>query len=150
MLYLDTSALLKSHIREPGSEAVHGKVVSQDLPLAIREIQEAELINALQQKVFSKEITPERAAEQITLLQDVGNVASAISRKSTAASASKLPASAAAPWTSSTSPAPWKLEPPLFWRLTRGRRSLRDSRGLQFRIWSEIEEEAGRVNAKPS
>jgi predicted nucleic acid-binding protein len=61
MLYLDTSALLKLYIRETGSEAVHSLVVSQDLPLAIWEIQEAEFINALRLKVFWKEITTENA-----------------------------------------------------------------------------------------
>jgi len=45
MLYLDTSALLKLYIREQGSEAVQARVASQDLPLPIWEIQEAELIN---------------------------------------------------------------------------------------------------------
>jgi predicted nucleic acid-binding protein len=70
MLYLDTSALLKLYIREPGSEAVHSRVVSQDLPLAIWEIQEAELINTLRLKAFWKEITPEQADEQIYLFQD--------------------------------------------------------------------------------
>jgi predicted nucleic acid-binding protein len=70
MLYLDTSALLKLYIRETGSEAVHSLVVSQDLPLAIWDIQEAEFINALRLKVFWKEITPEQADEQISLFQE--------------------------------------------------------------------------------
>jgi len=69
MLYLDTSALLKLYIREPGSEAVQGRVASQDLPLPIWEIQEAELINALRLKVFWKEITPDQAETQIALFQ---------------------------------------------------------------------------------
>lgn len=69
MLYLDTSALLKLCIREAGSESVHSLVVSQDLPLAIWEIQEAELINALRLKAFWKEVTPGQADGQIALFQ---------------------------------------------------------------------------------
>ena len=70
MYFLDTSALLKLYVRETGSEAVHSLVVSQDLPLAIWEIQEAELINALRLKAFWKEITPEQADAQIALFQE--------------------------------------------------------------------------------
>ncbi|MCX6865211.1 MAG: type II toxin-antitoxin system VapC family toxin [Verrucomicrobia bacterium] len=69
MLYLDTSALLKLYIREQGSEAVQARVASQDFPLPIWEIQEAELINALRLKVFWKEIAPEQAVTQIELFQ---------------------------------------------------------------------------------
>jgi len=65
MLYLDTSALLKLYIREPGSEAVQARIAAQDLPLPIWEIQEAELLNALHLKVFWKEITAAQAAAQI-------------------------------------------------------------------------------------
>ncbi|MCW1883803.1 type II toxin-antitoxin system VapC family toxin [Luteolibacter flavescens] len=70
MLYLDTSALLKLYILEKGSEAVQRQVASQDLPLPIWEIQEAELINALRLKAFWKEITCEQAEVQIGLFQD--------------------------------------------------------------------------------
>jgi predicted nucleic acid-binding protein len=70
MLYLDTSALLKLYIREPGSEAVQARVVEQDRPLPIWEIQEAELINALRLKAFWKEISPAQAESQIELFQD--------------------------------------------------------------------------------
>jgi predicted nucleic acid-binding protein len=69
MLYLDTSALLKLYIREQGSEAVQAHIVSQDLPLPIWEIQEAELVNALRLKAFWKEITPAQAETQIDLFQ---------------------------------------------------------------------------------
>ena len=69
MLYLDTSALLKLYIREPGSEAVQAHVTSQDLPLPIWEIQEAELVNALRLKAFWQEITPAQAETQIDLFQ---------------------------------------------------------------------------------
>lgn len=69
MLYLDTSALLKLYIREQGSEAVQAQVESQDLPLPIWEIQEAELINALRLKVFWSEITNEQAETQIEHFQ---------------------------------------------------------------------------------
>ena len=70
MLYLDTSALLKLYIREQGSEAVQARIASQDLPLPIWEIQEAELINALRLKAFWKEITPAQAETQIECYQD--------------------------------------------------------------------------------
>ncbi len=70
MLYLDTSALLKLYIREPGSEAVQAQVASQDRPLPIWEIQEAELINALRLKAFWKDITPPQAEAQIALFQE--------------------------------------------------------------------------------
>ena len=69
MLYLDTSALLKLYIREQGSEAVQARVSSQDLPLPIWEIQEAELINALRLKAYWKEITPAQATTQIERFQ---------------------------------------------------------------------------------
>ncbi|MDP3851645.1 MAG: type II toxin-antitoxin system VapC family toxin [Luteolibacter sp.] len=70
MLYLDTSALLKLYIREQGSEAVQSRVVSQDHPLPIWEIQKAELINALRLKVFWKEITLEQAETQVALFEN--------------------------------------------------------------------------------
>ncbi|MFT4176281.1 MAG: type II toxin-antitoxin system VapC family toxin [Luteolibacter sp.] len=67
MLYLDTSALLKLYIREPGSEQVQAAISSQSLPLPIWELQEAELLNALRLKVFRQEITDAQAETQITL-----------------------------------------------------------------------------------
>lgn len=70
MLYLDTSALLKLYIREPGSEAVQARVAAQDLPLPVWEIQEAELVNALRLKAFWKEITPEQAETQVGYFED--------------------------------------------------------------------------------
>ncbi len=70
MLYLDTSALLKLYIREQGSEVVQARVASQDLPLPIWEIQEAELINALRLKAFWQEITPAQAETQIGFFHD--------------------------------------------------------------------------------
>lgn len=70
MLYLDTSALLKLYIREPGSEAVQTRIIAQDRPLPVWEIQEAELINALRLKAFWKDITPAQAETQIELFQD--------------------------------------------------------------------------------
>jgi predicted nucleic acid-binding protein len=69
MLYLDTSALLKLYICEQGSQEVQSRVASQDLPLPVWEIQEAELINALRLKVFCKEITSAQAETQIELFQ---------------------------------------------------------------------------------
>jgi len=70
MLYLDTSALLKLYIREDGSEAVQACIAAQDLPLAIWEIQEAELINALRLKAFWNEITAAQADQQIEYFQN--------------------------------------------------------------------------------
>lgn len=70
MLYLDTSALLKLYVREQGSDAVQSRIASQEHPLPIWEIQEAELINALHLKVFWNEITRAQAAGQIELFQD--------------------------------------------------------------------------------
>lgn len=70
MLYLDTSALLKLYIREPGSETVQTIVASQDSPLPVWEIQEAELTNALRLKAFWKEITEVQAESQIKLFED--------------------------------------------------------------------------------
>lgn len=67
MLYLDTSALLKLYIHENGSRAVQSRVESQDQPLPIWEIQEAELVNALRLKVFWDEITLTDAETQIGL-----------------------------------------------------------------------------------
>jgi predicted nucleic acid-binding protein len=65
MLYLDTSALLKLYIREPGSAAVQSYIASQDLPLPIWEIQEIEFINALRLKVFWKELSTAEVELQI-------------------------------------------------------------------------------------
>ena len=53
-----------------GSEWVQAEIASQDFPLPIWEIQEAELINALHLKVFWKEITDAQAEEQLRVFQD--------------------------------------------------------------------------------
>lgn len=70
MLYFDTSALLKLYIKEKGSELVQSTLTSQDQPLPVWEIQQAELINALRLKVFWGDIKAEQADQQITLLWD--------------------------------------------------------------------------------
>lgn len=70
MLYLDTSALIKLHIREAGSETVQARIAAQDQALPVWEFQEAELFNALHLKVFWKEITLEQATTQIALFRD--------------------------------------------------------------------------------
>jgi len=64
MLYLDTSALLKLYLIEDGSEFVHQQVTSQDLPLPVWEIQEMEIFNALQLKVFWNELDQKTSAQQ--------------------------------------------------------------------------------------
>ncbi|MCB1122770.1 MAG: type II toxin-antitoxin system VapC family toxin [Verrucomicrobiae bacterium] len=56
MIYLDTSALIKLYLLEDGSESVNRLVISQDEPLPIWELQEAELVNALQLKIFWGEL----------------------------------------------------------------------------------------------
>ncbi len=70
MLYLDTSALLKLYIREAGSEEVQARIVAQDQPLPVWEIQEMELTNALRLKVFWKDITAEQAETQLSLFHE--------------------------------------------------------------------------------
>lgn len=70
MLYLDTSALLKLHIREPDSGVVNSLVTSQDLPLPVWEIQEAEFTNALLLEVSWQEIPLDAAISQLALFQD--------------------------------------------------------------------------------
>ena len=70
VIYLDTSALIKLYIREDGSEAVQRLVESQDDPLPIWELQEAELINALRLKVFWGDISDSQADDQIALFDD--------------------------------------------------------------------------------
>ena len=65
MIYLDTSAFLKLYLLEAGSQEVQAHVSSQDEPLPVWDILEAEFTNALYLKVFWREITREQAKEQI-------------------------------------------------------------------------------------
>ena len=67
MIYLDTSAFLKLYIREADSEFVQAQVVSQDDPLPIWELQQAELINALRLKVFWDDIDANQADRLIAV-----------------------------------------------------------------------------------
>lgn len=67
MLYLDTSALLKLYLHEAGSEFVNTTVTSQDFPLPVWELQEMELLNALQLKVFWKDLDQKDADHQLEL-----------------------------------------------------------------------------------
>ena len=67
MLYLDTSALLKLYVLEQGSEFVQKKISSQNDPLPVWEIQEMELFNALQLKVFWNELSPTEIEHQLAL-----------------------------------------------------------------------------------
>jgi len=69
MLYLDTSALLKLFVREPGSDQVQTILESQDHPLPLWEIQRMELTNALWLKVFRKELAEPQAREQLALMR---------------------------------------------------------------------------------
>ena len=70
MLYLDTSAFLKLYIREAGSEEVQDTIVSQNYPLPVWEVLEMELMNALQLKVFRKELGEADAALQQALFYE--------------------------------------------------------------------------------
>lgn len=65
MLYLDTSALLKLYVLEPGSSLIQSRIEGQDEPLPIGEFQEMELINALHLKVFWQEMKATDAQEQM-------------------------------------------------------------------------------------
>jgi predicted nucleic acid-binding protein len=67
MIYLDTSALIKLYLLEPGSGAVHQAVVGQDEPLPVWELQEMELANALRLKAFRKEIGVKDVEAQLAL-----------------------------------------------------------------------------------
>ncbi len=69
MLYLDTSAFLKLYVRESGSELVQQTVANQSEPIPVWDILEAELHNALQLKVFWKELSKAEAAKQHALFQ---------------------------------------------------------------------------------
>jgi len=70
VIYLDTSSLIKLYLLEDGSKAVNDLVSSQYEPLPIWEIQEVELINALNLKVFWKELTRKQSSDQINLYHD--------------------------------------------------------------------------------
>jgi predicted nucleic acid-binding protein len=61
MVYLDTSALLKLYLMEQGSEWVQSQVASQEDPLPVWELQEAELTNALRLKVYWNDISARKA-----------------------------------------------------------------------------------------
>jgi predicted nucleic acid-binding protein len=69
VIYLDTSALVKLHILESGSETVKNLVAGQSDPLPIWEIQEMELTNALRLKVFWGDINEADANHQIDLFK---------------------------------------------------------------------------------
>ena len=70
MIYLDTSAFLKLYILEAGSEVVQAYVTSQDDPLPVWDLLQAELINALRLKTFSGDIGDEQANRLIQLYDD--------------------------------------------------------------------------------
>lgn len=67
MIYLDTSALIKLYLLEEGSESVQRRVSAQNQPLPVWEIQEAELLNALQLNVFWGKISQQQGESQIEL-----------------------------------------------------------------------------------
>ena len=65
MIYLDTSAFVKLYILEPESESLQAFIASQDHPLPVWDIIEAEFCNALRLKVFWNELTEAQADGQI-------------------------------------------------------------------------------------
>ncbi len=70
VIYLDTSALIKLYLLEDGSAEVNELVCSQDEPLPVWELQEAELTNAFRLKVFWGEFSSEDAEGLIDLYRD--------------------------------------------------------------------------------
>jgi len=70
VIYLDTSALIKLYLLETGSAKVHEVISSQDRPLPIWELQEAELFNALRLNVYWKKIGQSQAETQIELYHE--------------------------------------------------------------------------------
>ena len=69
MIYLDTSAFIKLYFLEKGSPYVQSCVASQDEPLPIWDLLEAEVTNACRLKAFWGDITPTQADEQLALFQ---------------------------------------------------------------------------------
>ncbi len=65
MIYLDTSAFVKLYIREPDSDALQNLITSQNHPLPVWDMLEAELCNAIRLKVFWGELTEVQADRQI-------------------------------------------------------------------------------------
>lgn len=70
MIYLDTSAFIKLYFREDGSEQVNQLITSQDDPLPVWELQEAELTNAFRLKVFWQELSLADAGKLLDLFND--------------------------------------------------------------------------------
>ncbi len=70
MIYLDTSAFLKLYVREAESQNVQDLVQSQDEPIPVWDILEAEFTNALRLKVFRNELLPEEAVRLSDLFED--------------------------------------------------------------------------------
>ena len=64
MLYLDSSAFLKLFLNEEGSTTVYKIVTSQDYPIPVWDLQEMEMLNAFQFKIFLGQMTPEDAEFQ--------------------------------------------------------------------------------------
>ncbi|MBN1673612.1 MAG: type II toxin-antitoxin system VapC family toxin [Kiritimatiellae bacterium] len=67
MIYLDTSAFIKLYFLEAGSEQVDQYVTSQDDPLPVWDILEAEFANACRLKALWGDIAAEEADRQIAL-----------------------------------------------------------------------------------
>ncbi len=65
MIDLDTSAFIKLYILEAESESLQSLIATQDHPLPVWDILEAEFCNAMRLKVFWGELKEAQAAEQI-------------------------------------------------------------------------------------
>ena len=70
VIYLDTSAFLKLYIRERGSELVQAAVTSQEDPLPVWDLLQAEMVNSLHLKVFWGELAAAGAERLVGLFQE--------------------------------------------------------------------------------
>ena len=70
MIYLDTSALLKLYIREPGSESVQHALESQEQPVPVPDLLHWEFVNALRLKVFWGEVDSRTVDHLVALFDD--------------------------------------------------------------------------------
>ena len=66
ILYLDTSALIKLYIIEPGSDSVNTIITNQATPLPIWDLHQIEFQNALSLKVFREELRADQAETLIS------------------------------------------------------------------------------------
>ena len=70
MIYVDTSAIVKLYIKEPGSGTVSEWIKNNNEPIPLTGLIELELINALQLKQFRDELNNDEFENIISLLHD--------------------------------------------------------------------------------